>query len=178
MKYKTTLSIITSGLWCILLFSAQALIWHIRWFIPFIKTGFTNVVPPNQQPLVWFITQILTNIIFIYTGGMLLKLFGQYKKAGFFNSGGLRALHTVIYACIGLGVLGTVRVVAGNIQDLHLEEWHSLWAISNLAFRSFHNLLLFREPQSMYFLLAVLLWTLKQFLKTAATLKKENESFI
>ena len=54
---------IKSILWGAILFSTIALIYHIRWFIPFLTNKTSYVVPNGQLPLIWFLVQICNNLI-------------------------------------------------------------------------------------------------------------------
>jgi hypothetical protein len=61
---------------------------------------------------------------------------------------------------------------------VRLQQWTSPVSIANLALRSFTRLLILKEPQTMYFLLAIILWSVKQFVAKALIIKHENESFV
>ncbi len=165
-------------LWGIICFSSLALVYHIRWFIPFLNDSSTHIVPEGQEPLVWFIVQICNNIIFLLVGYLLIRLFAKYQQTGFFDKESLQVLKGVIISCIALGLLGAVQNITNNFNEVHINQWTSIEGILNLSFRTFTNLLLFREPQTMYFLLAIILWVVKQFVTKALFVKTENEAFI
>ncbi len=165
-------------LWITIFFSGEALIYHVRWFVPFLTSQMSYIVPAGHTPLVWFMVQILSDCIFLYVGYLLIRLFGNYRRTGFFDEKSLKVFDGVILACIALAVLGAGQTILNNWNEVHINQWNSLEAISNLLFRSFTNLIVFREPQTMYFLLAIILWAVKQFVTKALFVKSENEAFI
>ena len=167
------------GLICgTILFSTEALIYYIRWFIPFLSSQHSYIVPPDKMPFIWFVGKIISNAIFLSVGILLLKFFRKYRKSGFFGKDSLRIFDWVIISCLGLALLGIVQTICDNFYEVHTEQWTSLWSISNLLLRSFTRLLVFKEPQTMYLLLAAILWAVRQFVDKALILKKENELFI
>jgi len=172
------LNLIKVVLWATIVFSALGLIYHTRWFVAFLVSSTFYVVPADQTPVVWFVTQIFSNIIFLYVGYLLIRLFKKYQQTGFFDEESLKVFNGVIISCLGLAVLGAVQVFANNISEVHIGEWKTIESSSNLLFRSFTKLLVFESPQTMYFLLAIILWSVKQFVTRALFIKTENESFI
>lgn len=159
-------------------FSLLALIYHIRWFVPYLLHRTTFVVPPFEQPFIWFTVQILSNLIFLLVAFSLLKLFRGYNTSGFFDRKSLLVFDKVILSCLALGILGVTKTLGNNLAELHLNSWSSVTGITNLIFRSFTKLLIFKDPQTMYFLLATILWAVKQFVVKAIAIKNENESFV
>ena len=165
-------------LYAIIVFSSQALIYHIRWFVPFLADGHSYLVPPGKTAIIWFVAKIFSNAIFLTVSLLLLRFYRKFSKTGFLEKDSLRMFDIVISACLLLAVLGITQTICDNIHELHMQEWTSLWGIANLLFRSFTLLLVLREPQTLYFLVAALLWLVRQFVPKALTLKKENELFI
>lgn len=172
------LTLITSVLWVAIFFSALALVYHTRWFISYLQDNTSGVVPNRQMPFVWFVVQICNNIIFLFVGFLLFQLLKKYKQTGFFDNGSLKAFNGVIGSCIGLTCLGAIQIVSNNFYEVHFNEWTSIVSVSNLLFRSFTRLLVFQEPQTMYFLSAIILWSVKQFVTKALIIKNENEAFV
>jgi len=166
-------------LWVIVYFSSLALLYHIRWFISFLLNPDNHyVVPMNEIPSVWFIVQICSNLIFLYVSWLLVRLFRKYQQAGYFDSDSLTVLNGVIWSCLGLAFLGAVKIIINNFSEVHIGEWTSMVSIVNLFFRSFTRLLIFNSPQTIYLLLAAILWAVKQFVTRALEVKQENETFI
>jgi hypothetical protein len=161
-----------------LFFSAQALLYYVRWFIPFLSSGQSFIVPAGRMPLIWFIVKIASNAIFLSVAILLVKFFRRYRKSGFLEKDSLRIFDWVIVSCLSLAFLGMVQTVCDNFYEVHLEQWTSLWSTSNLLLRSFTRLLVFREPQTMYLLIAAILWVVREFAGKALTIKKENELFV
>lgn len=174
----TNLTLIKIVLWGAIYFSGLALVYHIRWFIPFLLNNAANIVPGDQMPFLWFIIQISKNIIFIVVGLFLVKLFKKYQQTGFFDMESLKVFNVVIISCIGLGLLGAIQTFSNNFYEVHLQDWTSLEAIANLMLRSFTRLLIIKEPQTLYVLLAIILWSVKQFVSKALIIKNENEAFV
>lgn len=174
----TNLTLIKTVLWGAIYFSTLALMYHIRWFIPFLLDKTSNVVPGGQLPLLWFIVQISRNIIFLVVGLFLVKLFRNYQLTGFFDKESLNVFNIVILSCVGLGLLGALQTISNNFREVHFNDWTSTESIANLFFRSFTKLLIFKEPQTFYFLLAIILWSVKQFVTKAMLIKAENEEFV
>lgn len=172
------LVLIQSVLWGAIFFSSLALMYHIRWFIPFLMDNTNGVVPNQQMPFIWFVVQICNNIIFIFVGFLLYKLFRKYQQTGFFDSESLKAFDGVIISCILLALLGAVQIVSNNFYEVHFNQWTSVVGVSNILFRSFTKLLIFSEPQTMYFLVVIFLWAVKQFVIKALIVKNENEAFV
>lgn len=165
-------------LWGTMGLSALALVFHIRWFIAFVINHQNFVVPAGQEPYAWFVVQICNNIIFLVVGYLLLRLFTRYKKTGFFDRESLKVFNGVIISCLALAVLGAVQITVNDFNEVHLDQWTSIISISNLSFRTFTKLLLIKSPQTMYFLVAIILWVVKQFIVKALQVKNENETFI
>lgn len=165
-------------LWSIIFYSSLALIYHIRWFIPYVQTSITYIVPADKLPSVWFVVQICTNVIFLITGYLLIRLFSRYQRIGFFDRQSLKVFDGMILSCIVLAALGVIQIISDNFSELHINEWTSVESTINLLFRSFTRLLIFREPQTMYLLMAAILWAVKQFASKAIFVKNENEAFI
>lgn len=180
MKQSQRLNItfIKAAMWGATFFSVLALVYHIRWFIPYLENNMVGVVPEHQMPLVWFIVQICNNLVFLYISFLLFRLFGKFQQTGYFDTNSLKTFDGVIVSCIVLAFLGLVQIISNNIYELHFNQWTSLFAISNLLFRSFTRLLIFQDPQTMYFLLAIVIWSVRQFVTKALIVKKENESFV
>lgn len=174
----SNLILIKVVLWGAIFFSAQALVYHIRWFIPFLKDKIAYVVPDGKMPFLWFVVQICDNIIFLLVAILLIRLFSKYRKTGFFDKGSLKVFNGVIVSCVALALLGAIQTICNNFYEVHFNQWTSVESVSNLLFRSFTRLLIFREPQTMYFLLAIILWTVKQFVTKALIIKNENEAFV
>ena len=95
-----------------------------------------------------------------------------------YYKGSLKVFNVVIASCIGLALLGAIQTVVNNFYEVHFTQWTSLVSVTNLAFRSFTRLLVLREPQTMYFLLAIILWAVRQFVSKALVIKNENEAFV
>jgi hypothetical protein len=165
-------------LWGTMGLSTLALVFHIMWLVPFIINQQNFVVPAGQEPLVWFVVQICNNIIFLVVGYLLLRLFTRYKKTGFFDRESLKVFNGVIISCLALAVLGAVQITVNDFKEVHFDQWTSILSISNLSFRTFTKLLLIKSPQTMYFLVAIILWVVKQFTIKALQVKNENETFI
>ena|SRR5688500_15357427 len=178
-RTKTSrLIFIKAILWGAIFFSALALVYHIRWFIPFLQSKTNFVIPNEQVSIVWYVVQIGSNIIFLLISYLLMKLFKKYQQTGFFDTESLRVFDIVILSCIVLALFGSVLTVYNNYNEVHLEQWTTFTGVVNLISRSFTRLLVFKEPQTMYFLLAVILWAVKQFVSKALFIKKENEAFV
>jgi hypothetical protein len=177
--YKDSkLILINAAIWGVIFFSGLALVYHIRWFVPFLTSGMSHVVPVNQLPGLWFVVQICNNLIFIISSILLIRLFQKYKRTGFFDTTSKKVLNTLLFSCIILAVLGSVQTIANNFYEVHFDEWTSVESIANLVFRSFTRLLVFREPQTMYLLVAAILWAVRQFVTKALIVKEENEAFV
>jgi hypothetical protein len=174
----SNLTLIKIVLWGAIYFSTLAFVYHIRWFIPFLLNNTANRVPTDQMPLLWFIVQISKNIIFITVGLFLVKLFRKYQRTGFFDKESLKVFNVVIISCVGLGLLGAIQTISNNFYEVHFNDWTSIEAIANLMFRSFTELLIFKEPQTLYILLAIILLAVKQFVSKALIIKNENEAFV
>ena len=164
--------------WGTVLFSAEAIIYYIRWFFPSLAGHHSFVAPPVKVPQLWFIVKIASNSIFLWVGLLLLRLYRKYCKRGYFEKESLRILDRVIFACLSLALLGFIQTVCENSDEFHTEQWASLWSISNRLLRFFTRQLVLREPQTMYLLLAAILWSVRQFVVRALSVKKENELFI
>lgn len=177
-KKTTPLVFIKVVLLAIVYFSGLALVYHVRWFIPFLKDNNSSVSQDENISVVWYVVQICSNIIFIVVSLALLRLFRRYQKSGFFDSESLKVFDTIIFSCLMLALLSSVLTVYNNFTEVHAEDWTTFSAVVNLLFRSFTRLLVFREPQTMYLLLAMILWAVKQFVTKALIFKNENEAFV
>ena len=173
------LTLIKVVLWVTVYFSGLALVYHTRWFIPFLlNSNNYGTVPAGEVPLVWFTVQICNNLIFLYVSWLLIRLFRKYEQTGYFDSSSLSVFNGTILSCLALAILGAVKIIINNFTEVHLSEWTSAVSIFNLFFRSFTRLLVFNSPQTIYLLLATILWAVRQFVITALDIRKENESFI
>ncbi len=170
--------LIKSVLWGAILFSFIGLVYNIRWFMPLLASEETPILANHQFQFISFIVQIGNNLIFLFIGGLLLKLIANYERTGYFDRESLTAFDGVIVSCISLALLGILQIVSTNMNELHFSEWTSIYGISNLVFRAFTRLLIFQNPQTIYFLVAIVLWAVKQFVAAALLVKNENESFV
>ncbi len=162
----------------IMFYSSLALVFHIRWFVHYLITGIPGTVPPEQVPAVWFARQILSNSIFLFVSYQLINLFTRYQKNNFFDLSALKTFNIVIVSCVFLAGLEAVQIISNNLSQLHLEDWTTLNACVNLLFRTFTIFLVIRDSQTMFLLLAIILWVVKQFVSKALFVKSENDSFI
>ena len=165
-------------IWGAIFFSGLALIYHIRWFIPYLLNDVASVVPFGQTPFIWFIVQIWNNIIFLIIGYLLIKLINKYQQTGYLDTENLRVFDIVIIACGLLAILGALKLAFSHYNDMKLDDVTSISSGINLFIRFITNILTFKEPQTMYFLVATILWAVKQFVIKAILVKSENESFI
>ena len=177
-KKFSSISLVRLVLWAAIFFSGEALVYYVRWFIPYLSNKTANVVPLENMPILWFMIKIFENIIFLVVGGLLIRLINKYSRTGFFDEESLKVLNGVIFSCIGLALLGAVRTVVNNFYEVHFHQWTSLESFANLVLRSFTRLLIFREPETMYFLLAIILWAVRQFVSKALVIKSENEAIV
>jgi len=168
---------IKSILWGTIFFSTTALIYHIRWFIPFLTEKVSYVVPNGQSPLIWFLVQICNNLIFLFVGFLLNKLFSKFQQTGYFDKDCILVLDKIIVSCVGLAFLGIIKLGFSNYNDIQLREINVINGLNSFI-RFFTNILVLKEPQTMYLLLAIILWTVKQFVNNAIFVKAENENFI
>ncbi|MBK7288956.1 MAG: hypothetical protein KBF82_06595 [Chitinophagaceae bacterium] len=172
------LTFIKTVLWGAIFLSVLALVYNVRWFIPFLSDKKAYVVPFGQTPLIWFIVQICNNLIFLFVGYSLIRLFNKYQRTGFFDTQSLKVLDGVIISCIGLAALGVLKLSFSNFNDVQLNAFNSIQSSINLSARFLTNIITFKEPQTMYILLAIILWTVKQFVTKALFIKTENEAFV
>jgi hypothetical protein len=170
--------LIKAILWGIILVSFLALIYHIRWLFPFLTDSFAHRVPTGQSPLVWFCVQILSNILFVFVGFLLIRLFNRYQINGFFDRQSLKVFDAVIISCVILAFLGLVKLAFSEFLPLPLSHYKSFWGAINLFTFLIIDTITFREPQSMYLLMSSILWVVKQFVIKAISIKSENEAFI
>jgi hypothetical protein len=159
-------------------FSALALVYHIRWFIPFLQSKTTVPYLHEQASVLWYVVQLCNNLVFLFVGILLMKLLRNYNKTGFFDAKSMQVFDAVILSSILLALLGSLLTVYNNFNEVHFNDWTSFESIANLLFRSFTLLLVFKEPQTMYFLLAIILWVVRQFVSKALLMKEENEAFV
>jgi len=164
--------------WGTILLSTQALVYYIRWLVPLLMGRHSFVAPDTKTPQIWFFVKIATNAIFLWIGVLLQRLYRKYRKTGYFEKDSLRLLNHVIIACLSLAFLGFVKTICENADELHTGQWTSLWGISNRLLRFFTRQIVFREPVTIYLLLAAILWGIRQFIIQALNVKKENELFI
>lgn len=137
-----------------------------------------NQVPDGQSPIVWFMVQICSNLIFIYVGYALIRHFNRFHKTGFFEKSSFKVFNTIIFSCISLGILAIIKLAFSNFYPLPLEEYNSLWGTINLVTYLLIDTVTFKEPQTMYLLIGIVLWTVKQFTLKAIAIKSENEEII
>ncbi len=173
---KTVL--VKSSLWGAMLLSTLALVYHIRWFLHFLLNSASHHVPSGQSPIVWFTAQILSNLIFLFAAYLLTRLFDRYQQLGFFDQESLKVFDSMMTSCLCLGLLGFIKLAFSDFHPLPLSEYNSLWGAANLVSFLIVDTATFKDPQTMYFLLTLLLWGVKQFVIRALSIKSENEGFI
>jgi len=172
------LNLIKLTLWVVIILSSSAILYHTRWLIPYLLNAVDYKIPNGQSPLIWFITQIGANLIFLYVGFLLLRLFKNYQKQGYFEKDNLKIFDYVMFSCLGLALLTIVRLAFSNFYFLSLENYISIKGMLNLFALLIIDTLTFKEPQTMYILLAFIMWVVKQFVTKALSFKHENEAFI
>jgi hypothetical protein len=164
--------------WGTVLFASEAIIYYTRWLVPLLSGHPSHVAPPLKFPQLWFIGKIASNAVFLWVAILLLRLYKNYRKLGYFEKDSIRLLDKVILACLFLAAIGMVQTGCEYAAELRTDQWTSLWAIANRVYRSFNRLFVLKEPQTMYLLLAAILWGIRQFVIQALNVKKENELFI
>jgi hypothetical protein len=164
-------------LWGAICFSTIALMYNIRWFIPFLINNIAYVVPNGQSPLIWFIVQICNNLIFLYVSYLLIKLLRRYQQVGFFEKECIVVFQKIIMCCVVLAILGILKLGFSNYNDVQIGQLNMVSGFNSFI-RFFINILVFKEPQTMYLLIATMLWVVKQFVTKAIFVKAENEKFI
>jgi len=172
------INLIKLTLWVVVLLSSAAIIYHTRWMINYILDSTDYKVPSGQSPLIWFITHIGSNLIFLYVGCLLIRLFKNFQGQGYFEKDSLKVFDHVMLSCLGLALLTTIRLAFSDFYYLSLNEYNSIEGIINLSALLIIDTLTFEEPQTMYILLALILWVVKQFITKALSFKSENEAFI
>ncbi len=163
-------------LWSLMAMSALALTYQLRWFFPFLwdyTNGFLTTVR-----LVEFIVQLASNSVYLLVCYLLISLLRRFKTIGYFDNSSLTVCKQIAWSCIGLGVLGSVMAIARNLSEVHWNDWTNFIAVANLGFRTVTQILFFKEPQTMYFLVGVLLFIIHDFTGKALAVRSENESFI
>ena len=175
---SSKINLIRLILWLVILLSSSAIIYHTRWLIPYLLNSAHHRVPTGQSPLFWFITQIGSNIIFLYVGYLLVRLFNNYQKQGYFDKHSLKVFDHVMFSSLGLALLSVIRVAFSDFYLLTLNEYNSIEGVLNLLTILILDTLTFKEPQTMYVLLAIIMWVVKQFIIKALSFKRENEAFI
>lgn len=179
VKSKSTkLRLIKTILWITIGFSSLALLYHFRWLVAYLIDNSNHYFTSEQSPFLDKLIQISTNIIFIYVSYLLIRLYKKYEKIGFFDKTSLDVFNGVIYSCICLAIIGATKIVSNSFYELNFSEWQSTKSSLNIIFRVFSKLLIFESPQTMYLLIAIILWAVKQFVVKALSIKEENESFI
>jgi hypothetical protein len=113
----------------------------------------------------------------LFVAYLLIKLFNKFQKTGYFDKECIVVLDRIIFSCIGLAILGVIKLGFSNYNDIQVSEIKEVSEL-NLFIRFFTNILVLKEPQTMYLLIASILWTVKQFVNNAIFVKRENEKFI
>ncbi|MFY0674991.1 MAG: DUF2975 domain-containing protein [Bacteroidia bacterium] len=165
-------------MWIVIMLSCSAIIYNTRWMIPYLLNSVVYKVPNGQSPMIWFITQIGSNLIFLYVGYILLRLFKNYQKQGYFEKDNLKVFDHLILSCLGLALLTVIRLAFSDFYFLPLDQYNSFEGMINLSALLILDSLTFKEPQTMYILLALIMWVVKQFVTKALSFKHENEAFI
>ena len=165
-------------LWGIVFFSFLALVFHVRWFIPCLTQNVSYTVPIGQNPVGWFLVQITSNILFLYVSYLLIRLIKNYQRTKFLDAKSFKVLNVIIASCLLLALMGTGQFIANHFIEMGIERWDSADAILNGLLRFSVRFLFIENPQTMYFLIAMIVWVLKQFIIKALEIKNENESFI
>jgi hypothetical protein len=145
-------------LWGAICFSTIALMYNIRWFIPFLINNIAYVVPNGQSPLI-------------------IKLLRRYQQVGFFEKECIVVFQKIIMCCVVLAILGILKLGFSNYNDVQIGQLNMVSGFNSFI-RFFINILVFKEPQTMYLLIATMLWVVKQFVTKAIFVKAENEKFI
>ncbi|MCR9253664.1 MAG: hypothetical protein NXI20_24825 [bacterium] len=177
-KHLTKNNLIRLTLWLIIVLSGSAIIYHTRWLIPYLVNSMDNRVPTGQSPAFWFISQIGANIIFLYIGFLLLRTFSNYQKKGYFDKSSLRIFDQLMYSSLGLALLTIMRVAFSDFYLLSITDYFSIEGIVNFLAVLIIDTITFKEPQTVYILLAIIMWVMKQFMIKALSFKQENEAFI
>lgn len=164
--------------WSIILFSISAIIYHVRWLVPYLQDSIYHKVPSGQSPLVWFLAQIGSNIIFLYVGFALLRLNFNFHNRNMHTKNGLRIFDQVIVSCLGLVLLSVIRIASSDFYTLSLDQYVGIEGIFNLVTMLIIDTLTFKESQSMYIIIVPVMWIIKQFALKAISYKQENEAFI
>lgn len=163
---------------CIVFFSLLALVFHVRWFIPCLIHNASYTVPAGQNPVGWFLVQITSNILFLYVSYLLIRLVKNYQRTKFLDIKSFKVLNVIIVSCLLLALMNTGQFIANHLMEMNIESWVSADAVLNGLLRVLVKFLFIENPQTMYFLIAIIVWVLKRFIIKALEIKNENESFI
>lgn len=157
--------------------SSTALLYHVRWFIPYLSQHVSYVVPNGEEPMIWFSIQIISNLIFIWVGSLLLALFRKYQKTGFFDTTCLATLDRIQISFLLLAVLGIIKLGFSTSNDMQMSELNFV-SFLPMSARFILHIVAFKEPCTIYILAAITIWAVKQLLVRSLLLKVENEAFI
>ena len=107
-----------SIVWVAIFLSATALIYHVRWFIPFLANKTAYVVPAGQEPFTWFLIQIGNNLVFLFAGYLLVQLFNRFRKTGFFDEKCVGVFKRIIACCLLLALMGVIKLASGSYNSI------------------------------------------------------------
>ena len=181
-----------------MLISTVVLFYHTASFAGYLADSNTELLNVGASATAWFIVQIFTKLLFILVGYLTIKLVEQYENIGFFEAQSLVYFNYIALACICMAVLQAssfatdiylglqVQVIPEN--QLFQEPEPTMLEESVLAFRSsifmmaaIHfvtKLFIGENPQTMYFMMALVVFTIKHFVKKALLIQADNQSII
>lgn len=164
--------------WALCYLSLVSLVYHIRWYVPFLQRGAQFLVPSDQNPAIWFPAQILMNATYLFASVCLALFIRSYQRLGYLNLSSCRLIHGIIFSCLLLGMVGVVKTVVNNFEMIHWQDWAGVEAVLNLMLKSVVDLFFLKEPQTMYVLVGIALWVISQYVTRAVGYKEDSEAVI
>ena len=183
-------------MYALMLVSTIVLFSHTASFAMYLAGSNTELLAIGASPMAWFIVQIFTKLLFILVGYLTIKLVEQYENIGFFEAQSLVYFNYIALACIGMAVLQAssfatdiyLGLQVQVIPESQLFQDPTMLEESVLAFRSsifmmaaIHfvtKLFIGENPQTMYFMMALVVFTIKHFVKKALLIQADNQSII
>lgn len=182
------MKLIKFSLYLFLVITVAVMFAHIIQFISMINNPNFKILDIGASPKAWFVTQFCTRTLFLAVGFFILRLIQQYEKTGFYTSKSLRLFDYIALACVGMAILEaglfSYNIYLGlqstyiSLQNTIPTEVDQYGILLMTSIRFIFKLFIGDSPQTMYFIMALVVLAIKEFVKKALVVHLENQAFI
>jgi hypothetical protein len=189
------MKIVKYCLYALSIITLLVMITHIAQFYTHLNNPEYKILDVGASVNAWFFVQFCSRTLFLVVGYLILKLIRQYELTGFYDSKSLILFNYISLACICIAILESglfsYNIYLGlsskltSLKDVvpieggtFCPKFDQITVLCMTMIRFVFNLFIGDSPQTMYFIMALAVLAIKQFVKKALVIHSENQAFI